>query len=223
MVDISNIFGQSPIARLQSHMQISCDCANELIPFFKEVLDENWPAARKIQKRISKLEHEADSIKKQLKLHLPKSLFLPIPRGDVLKLIDEQDRIANKAEDIAGIVIGRKIVLPEEIVSSYQIFIEDAVLTAKQANTAISEISKLFSTGFSGAEIKIISDMIVKLDQFEHNTDKQEISIRNKLFKIENKLPPIKCVFLYKLIEWTGDLADRAQGVGGQLQLLLAK
>jgi uncharacterized protein Yka (UPF0111/DUF47 family) len=29
-------------------------------------------------------------------------------------------------------------------------------------------------------------------------------------------------IFLYKIIEWTGELADRAQAVGGQLELLLA-
>jgi len=30
------------------------------------------------------------------------------------------------------------------------------------------------------------------------------------------------CISLYKIVEWTGGLADRAQTVGGQLQILLA-
>ncbi|HBP75141.1 MAG TPA: phosphate transport regulator, partial [Alcanivorax sp.] len=37
------------------------------------------------------------------------------------------------------------------------------------------------------------------------------------------ELPPVDVIFLYKIIEWIGDLADRAQKVGGRLQLLLAR
>ena len=53
--------------------------------------------------------------------------------------------------------------------------------------------------------------------------DEQQIQIRSQLFKLESELPPVDVIFLYKIIEWIGDLADRAQKVGGRLQLLLAR
>ncbi len=219
----SNIFGTSPIEPLQEHMTKVTECASQLIPFIACVLHQDWENAKKLQKIISKLEYEADLMKKDLKLHLPSNLFLPMPRSDVLKILDAQDRIANKSEDIAGIIIGRKIVIPESIQAKYQAYIFQCVEATKQAEIAISELDGLLKTGFSGNEVKLISDMIVKLDAIERETDIMQIEIRDLIYKIENDLPPVKCMFLYKLIEWTGELADRAQTVGGQIQLLLAK
>ena len=65
--------------------------------------------------------------------------------------------------------------------------------------------------------------MIENLDDLERQTDETQGKIRNILFTIEQELPPVECMFLYKLIELISDVADRSQTVGGQLQLLLAK
>ena len=37
------------------------------------------------------------------------------------------------------------------------------------------------------------------------------------------ELPPVDVIFLYKIIDWIGDLANRAQTVGGRLQILIAR
>ena len=65
--------------------------------------------------------------------------------------------------------------------------------------------------------------MIHELDLIEHDTDEMQIGIRRILYGLEKNLPPIDVMFLYNIIEWIGDLADRAQQVGAQLQLLLIK
>ena len=78
-------------------------------------------------------------------------------------------------------------------------------------------------TGFSGSEIQLVEDLIEDLDRLERANDEQQIHIRSALFKLEAELPPVDVIFLYKIIEWIGDLADRAQKVGGRLQLLLAR
>lgn len=222
-VNFSNIFGQSPIEPLKNHMVTVMNCTQHLINFTEYHLQQNWEQADKVKIAISNLEHTADQQKKELKIHMPKSLFLPIPRGDLLKILDAQDGIANKAEDIASIVIGRKIIIPTVIQELYLQFIQRAVHTTEQANLAIQEIDKLLSTGFSGKEIRIVSNMIENLDDLERQTDETQGKIRNILFIIEKELPPIECMFLYKLIELISDVADRSQTVGGQLQLLLAK
>jgi uncharacterized protein Yka (UPF0111/DUF47 family) len=43
------------------------------------------------------------------------------------------------------------------------------------------------------------------------------------LFDLEQDLPPIDAIFLYQIIDMIGELADLAEGVGGRLQLLLAR
>ena len=65
--------------------------------------------------------------------------------------------------------------------------------------------------------------MISKLSQIERDTDEKQIGLRHIVFWLEEKLPPVNVMFLYKVIEWTGDLADRAQDIGDRLQILLAR
>jgi uncharacterized protein len=47
--------------------------------------------------------------------------------------------------------------------------------------------------------------------------------LRAELFELEPGLPPVDVIFMYKIIEWIGDLADVAKRVGHRLELLLAK
>lgn len=223
MGSIFNMFGRSPIRPLEQHMHKAHTCAKTLRPFFESVLNQDWEQAAQIQSSISALENEADDLKRDLRLHLPKGLFLPVPRTDILELLDKQDKVANKAKDIAGLIIGRKMILPESIASDFIAFLERSIDASRQACKAINELDELLEAGFSGNEVKVVEDMIVKLDAIEHDTDDMQIKIRQKLFHMENTLSPIDVIFLYKLIDWTGDLADRAQTVGRHLEVLLAR
>lgn len=220
---MSGIFGSSPVSPLQKHMSKVYACASELIPLFNAVINEDWDEVAKHQQLISQLEEEADVLKKELRLNLPKGLFMPVSRQDLLEVLLMQDRIANKAKDVAGTIVGRHMTLPEVIQEDYIRFVTRCVAACKQARKAINELDELFETGFSGQEVQIVIDMITKLDDIEGDTDNLQSAIRYKLFEIEKDLPPIDIMFLYKIIEATGEVADKSQGVGSRLQLMLAR
>ncbi|MGQ9427156.1 TIGR00153 family protein [Gilvimarinus sp. F26214L] len=219
----SSLFGRSPIKPMQDHMTVACATADELVPFFKAVVDGNWDHASTIQQKIAERENEADALKKNLRLHLPKSLFLPVPRTDLLELLSMQDAIANCARDIAGIMLGRKMSIPSSIQPDMLEFVQSAVDAANQALKAINELDELLETGFSGRELKVVENLIEELDKREHRADELEVEIRAALFAIEDELPPVDVMFLYRVIEWIGELSNRAQRVGSRLQLLLAR
>ncbi len=220
---MGGIFGSSPVSPLQKHMSKVYACASELIPLFNAVINEDWDEVARLQTIISDLEKVADVLKKELRLNLPKGLFMPVSRQDLLEVLLMQDRIANQAKDIAGTILGRRMELPEIIHEDYIRFVTRCVAACKQARKAINELDELVETGFSGQEIQIVTDMITKLDSIEGDTDNLQAAIRLKLFQIENDLPPIEVMFLYKIIEGTGEVADRSQGVGSRLQLMLAR
>jgi predicted phosphate transport protein (TIGR00153 family) len=220
---LSNMFGQSPIKPMEQHMAVAVNTARHLQAFFDAVVANDWDSAEAVQKEIGTLENEADVLKKELRLHLPKSLFLPVPRSDLLELLTMQDKIANRAKDIAGIMLGRKMAIPADMVDTMQSFVASAIATAEQALVAIDELHDLLESGFSGRELKIVENLIEELDALEKKSDGIEITIRSSLFKLEADLPPVDVMFLYKVIDWVGDLADCSQAVGSRLQLLLAR
>ena len=217
-----NLFGQSPIKPIQEHMEKAHSAAELLINYFDAVLASDWEQAKATQKQISKLESDADKLKKHVRLNLPKSLFLPVPHSDLLDLVGMQDKIANCAKDIAGIMLGRKMEIPVKIAPIMTEYVKEAVATSAQALKAIYEMDELLATGFRGREVKLVESLIKELDRLENNNDKLQVKVRAQLFKLEKDLSPVDVMFLYKVIDWVGELADRAQKVGSRLQRLIA-
>ena len=87
----------------------------------------------------------------------------------------------------------------------------------------MNELDELLEAGFGGREAVLVESMVMELEQIERDTDKIQIDVRRALFKLEKDLPPVDVMFLYKIIEWIGDVADRAERVGNRLEQLLAR
>lgn len=194
-----------------------------LSPLIEAVLAHNEERVAAIQEEIARHEDQADDLKHELRLHLPRSLFMPVERRDVLEVLNMQDRIANRAKDIAGLIRGRHMTIPNSIKEDIVQFISRGVDACAQAKRIIDELDELVETGFSGAEVDRVQDMIKELDRIEKDTDEIQVRIRAKLFDVERELPPVDVMFLYRIIDWIGDLGDRAQRVGSRLQIMLAK
>ena len=113
--------------------------------------------------------------------------------------------------------------LPTNMQSNFLIYLQRSIDTVKQANKAIHQLGDLFEAGFSGNEAHIMEEMVTKLDDIERETDQMQISLRQALFQLESKLPPIDVMMLYQIIEWIGRLADHAEKVGDRLQMFLAQ
>lgn len=220
---LAGMFGRAPIKPIQEHMKKCHQCAELLIPFAEVVVAGQWPRAGELQQKIAATEREADELKRSIRRQLPRSLFLPMPRENLLDLVSAQDKVANKAKDIAGLMYGRHMDIPPGIADPMLRFVRGSVAASSQAVKAISELDDLLETGFGGNEIKLVEQLIEELDALEQDTDEQQIEIRLALFKVEKSMYPVDVMFLYQVIEQIGELADRAQRVGGQLQMLLAR
>ena len=220
---ISNLIGKSPIKPLQDHMGLVVNCAALTHPFFEAVINENWGLAEDIFSQIADGENQADDLKKQFRLNMPKSLFMPVSRGDLLGMLSQQDNIANTAKDVCGIVLGREMSIPAALQTDFLGYVKSTVETCEKAKKAINELDELLETGFSGQEVKFVKKLIRDLDTQEQKVDKKERKLRHRLFKIEDQLPPVHVMFLYSTIDNIGEIADIAERVGNQLELLLAK
>lgn len=222
-ISIFNMFGPSPLRPIEAHIDKAYDCAKALLPFFDLAIEGNWEDAEASFQKICKIEAEADELKRDIRLHLHKDLYLPVPRSELLTMLMLQDRIANKAKDIAGLVVARKMHVPETIQKDYLKLLQRSIDAAGQARKAINELDDLLEAGFRGNEVKLVQSMLDELDRIENQTDALQHGVRKQIFNLEKELHPMDCISLYKLIEWTGALADRSQNVGEQLQILLAQ
>jgi predicted phosphate transport protein (TIGR00153 family) len=219
---LANIFGSSPVLPLENHVNIAYKATRKLGEFFAATIAGDWDKAAGLREEITALEHEADDLKKEIRQHLPKSLFMPVPREDLLELLLVQDRMANIAKDISGLVLGRKMVIPDTISARFIEFVQRNIDAAKQARKSVRELDELFASGFRGAEAKLVESLVNELDAIETDTDDRQAELRWALFEVERNYDPVDVMFLYKVIEMTGEIADMAERVGRRLELLLS-
>lgn len=220
---LGSLFGRSPIGPIQEHMQVATQAAQMLPELFQAAAGKDWTTCSALLKEISRTERDADKLKRSVRRHLPKSLFLPVPRSDLLELLSIQDKVANTARDIAVLVVGRHMCFPESLQGDLQHFITACTDTTNQALSAIQELDELLEVGFSGREVKRVEAMLKELDKMERRTDKMAASLRGRLFKMESDLPPVDVMFYYRVLSLLGTLADEAETVGDRLQILMAK
>lgn len=219
----SSLFGRSPVQPLKAHMATATQAARELLVFIDAALDADWERAGAVRKRIQDLEHEADKQKADLRIRLPSTLLMPVDRGDVLDLVTTQDKIANRSKDIAGLMFHRKLLPPPSLADQYRLLARRSVDAVIQAEKSVGELEDLFTVGFRGSEVTLVERMITELDAIEDETDQIASELRTGVFAMEETLPPVSVIFLYKAIEWLGDLGDQSHRVGGLLQRVIAR
>lgn len=220
---ISEMLGKSPVHPIQDHIAVAYECSALLPSVFEAANLNDWNKVETVNERIRNLEHDADKIKLDIRSNLPKSLFMPVPRQDLLELVLVQDKIANITKSISGMIKQRKIQIPTVMFDEFMVFVNLCVDASKFAKKSVNELDELYETGFRGAEVKLVQEMIDNLDKIETKTDLKQNAMQEELFKIEKDMPPVDVIFLYKLIDKVGGIADMAERVGRRLEILLAK
>ena len=220
---VANIFGSSPVEPLEQHVDTVYQCASQLPLLVSSAIDGAWDKASEYRDEIRRLERQADEQMIAIRKQLARNLFMPVRRDDLLGLLMEQDLMANRAEAVADILVARRAAIPAAIAADYRRFVQHVVEAAALARKSVRELDELFTTGFRGAEAKLVETMIDELNALETQAGDQAAALRSGLFALESELPPVNVMFLYRIVELTEEIARRAERVGRRLEVLLAR
>jgi hypothetical protein len=220
---LSGLLRGSPFKPIQEHMRVVFSCVCLIPPLFDAVYRGESSQVFEFAQQINDLETEADKLKSTFRLNMPKSLFLPVDRKDLLSLIGDQDRIADTAEDIGKTFLYREMIVPEQIKPLLDELLEGTMEIIAAAKEMIEQLDELLEVGFSGREIDNVSRMIAGVRRSEHSIDEIMHRIRRKLFSIENELDPVSVMFWYKIIDLLGIISDLSENLADRLLLFLSK
>jgi hypothetical protein len=220
---LSGLFRGSPFKPIQEHMRVVFSCVCLIPPLFDAVYREDKPQVLDFATQIKELETKADKLKSTFRLNMPKSLFLPVDRKDLLSLIGDQDRIADTAEDIGKIFLFREMIVPEQIKPLLDEVLEGTMEISAAARDMIEQLDELLEVGFASRETDKVFIMIAGVRRSEHNIDEIMHRIHKKLFSIENELDPVSVMFWYKIINLLGLISDLSENLADRLLLFLSK
>ncbi len=222
MINIASIFAKSPFKPLRDHMDKVVESVVPLNDFFEALFQEDYSKVEKIQQQVIQAEKEADSIKNEVRNNLPRNIFMPINRRDLLEMLDMQDSIADVAQDIVILLNIRRMSLTKELGQDVIHFVKKSQDVCYLARGLTKEFGDVIESGFGRHEIKKLLEMIENVSIAETEADNLEDALVHRLYEVEEKMNSVDAVFWYKIFELLGDIADFSKKTGNRLRLMIA-
>ncbi|MBA3815673.1 MAG: TIGR00153 family protein [Parachlamydiaceae bacterium] len=218
---ILNLFGRSPFALLQAHMEKVSQCVHLLRELFHDLEGKDYTSLNKVAAHISELEHQADITKNDIRNLLPKSIFLPVDRGHLLEILAIQDRIADSAEDIAVLTTLKNI----EILPSFKVefidFLEKNIIAFESVCLIIKEMHELLESSFGGTEAEKVRTMIENVAYEEHEVDLVQRLLLKKLFQSENEMTYTTFHVWQKICEALASISNLSENLAYRVRMTL--
>ena len=141
---ISSLFFKSPFENLQKHADKVKECAH----LFKEAaichIGQECKEYDLLTEKVSHLEYEADEIKRNIRNHLPKGIFMPVDKFQFLWYLREQDKVLDEAEEALFWLSFRPRSIPDEVASDIQDLVDTVVPPIERLSDLVILATKFF-------------------------------------------------------------------------------
>jgi len=214
---LEKLFAKSPFGPLIEHANKVNECIDLITPLTEAWFREEWENVGKLQKIISEAEHQADIIKLNIRRILPKGHFYPVPRGDLFRVLKNQDNMADFTEDFAILLTLRKTTFPDTLKTDFKGFVQKVIKTCHRSLLATKELDALLEASFAGPEAQKIQATVEEVGRLEYEVDISAHSLVKKLLILENKIPTLDIIFCMNIIQTLSQLCNHAENLGDNL------
>jgi predicted phosphate transport protein (TIGR00153 family) len=176
-------------------------------------LNRNLERAKKLEEEVSRLETEADNLRRSIELLLYEGAFLPVSRGDYVRLSELIDQVADAAESAAHTLILAKPKVPEDLKGKILALVDSSIETFKALKEAVKALNE---------DVDKALEMAKKTEDSEENADRIEYEVKEKVFESETITTYAKLIW-NQILTKIGDIADRAEDASDQVLLMSVK
>jgi predicted phosphate transport protein (TIGR00153 family) len=215
------MFIKSPFEGIQEHAEKVKECAGVFQKAIECIIEDRCEDFEHFRKDIDNLETEADTIKRRIRGHLPKGTLLAVDKFQLFRYLREQDKVLDAVEEGLDWLSFRSAAgIPEVLEKDFMLLVEAVMDPIEELSKMVAEARKYFSS-FSESQRRLVKDMIRTLRQHEHEADKLEDAVKEKIF---NTIDDAVAVFhLIRLAEIIGSIADHAENAGDMMRAMVAK
>jgi len=204
-------------------MKLVSECAGLMIPLFEALAEGDREKVEQTKKKIFQLEKDADEVKNEIRVNLHRRLFLPVDRGDLLRLLKTQDSIADRVQDVAALVFMGKLSIPAAQSEDLMSFVKLNLDATLQCEDIISQLDELLEVGFRGKTVEHVEEMVKQLSQIETASDDAGLDLTGAFLEDEAEPLTVSKLLWLDVIRKLGNIADKAENVGDCMRLLIAR
>jgi predicted phosphate transport protein (TIGR00153 family) len=217
-----SLFMTSPFDGLQEHAEKVKECAWAFQQAIECHLTDQCESFEEFRSEVDKLESEADAIKRRIRGHLPKGTLMPVDKFQLFRYLREQDKVLDAVEEALDWLSYRSEPgIPDELEKDFFMLV-DAVLDPVEEMCRMVDEARKYFKNFSEKQRILVKDIIHTLRQQEHNADKVEDAIKQKVLNMQD-IDGVTVFHMIRLAEIIGSIADHAENAGDMVRSMLAR
>jgi predicted phosphate transport protein (TIGR00153 family) len=216
-----SLFMTSPFDGLQEHAEKVKECAWAFQQAIECHITDQCEAFEDFRRDVDKLESEADSIKRRIRGHLPKGTLMPVDKFQLFRYLREQDKVLDAVEEALDWLSFRSEPgIPPELEKDFFLLVDAVMDPVEEMCRLVLETRKYFRS-YSEKQRKIIKEIVHTMRRQEHDADKVEDGIKEKLLNM--KIETITVFHMIRLAETIGSIADHAENAGDMVRAMIAR
>ncbi len=216
-----DLLGDSPFHALEQHGAKVFECVHLLREVFATLPTGDAAKLKELADRISQLETEADDIRNQLHESLTAQKLLPIRNEELFRILEHQDSMADRAEEISAIMTYRNLALPEPLMAQVSDYVGKVLNNCELARGIMSRLSVLVEASFKGRDALTVSKLVTELARREDAIKPAEVELTRRLLNATPPLPPVEAMLWMQVLDLLANLSKHADRLGQGLRMSL--
>lgn len=200
----------------KQHVETVFESVNKLKEVMASFYTGNFKELDKKVYELSKLEHDADNIRRKMELEFYNGAFLPFDREDRIMLAELVDGVSDMAESVGFTICLSRMDFPSKGQGDFEEFMDKIIETVSVLRECIESLD--VDMGESIAKAHQVEDL-------EDDADEIERKIIKTLYLMhkEDKIDLLTLIELKNITKLLGTIVDRAENASDRALIIAAK
>lgn len=217
MSTIGKLFGRSPFGQVQTHMDHVAKCIDKMTDAIRAMTEGRYSELDGLAQEASRLEHDADKVKVDIRNHLFRRIFLPIKPSEVLEIISLQDSLADRAEDICKVMTFKELPFPDGVREVFDEFVQLNIDSFSSVAAIIQQLDELIESGFGGAEGERIRSMAHDVAVSEHQVDVVQVKLLKMIYEHDTEMTVGQFHLWMRLTRLISEISDLSENLANRV------
>jgi predicted phosphate transport protein (TIGR00153 family) len=213
---------REPLECLENHSNYVHQCLEQAHLAVMAYSENRKDEFKAYMEKVIELEKASDLIKRNVRAHVPRGIIMPIDKFELFQFLNEQDDVANTAEDIIDWLIYADIDVPDQLKEEYDRLLKKCLEITEEMPKIIHSARTYFQTGDEDVRM-LIKNRIRKLRDKETEADSIEHQIKKEIFSTYKDKGTFPIYFFVRLTELFGRTADHAVWAADILRSMIAR
>ena len=216
-----SLFYESPFIKLKKHADKVKECAWMFKRAVQCYVEQDCEEFDQLTEDVAMLESQADALKRNLRNHLPRGIFMPMDKFIFLDCLREQDHVLDDVEEALYWLSFKPMAgIPEELVGDF-LHLIDAVIPAIEKLPEMSEQAMAYFKNSTEENRNKLKSIIRDVYQAEKEADHLEHELKKNAFTLLED--PVEIYHVVRLVEIVGEICDHAQNASDRVRTMIAR